>query len=444
MPLDEIPVNIRRTQSTKQNGSGRMDVADDTVSYAKPAPLAVQSMLKTTTEIGDVGIFASRSPRLPRSRTSTSLDSRVRTSGSVSSHSHRGHRQRLGPDVPRIRSKYMSSPGQLRRNDTVRSSMTAYQYQPHSRRPRPRPGPISYYYPPYSHRSHDFLHSHRSLASLRGSSSSINGCTSYNALPLHPSRQGFSRSMSSARSNLYEYHNQDRGLNRRQSSQGAIPRSPRSMSSTEAGLISHRTEFNASTRSFGPSPSPATGSRRYYPSSQYSFSRTATPVTGIPQHRRFNSITSLHSARTSPTDSVGPFYYDYSESFHRGETMLLLPHSEHPSILEAGVEEEEGDAGTQAIDAQTPFSTVPRSAFTPTELPTRHSRRPSEQSVRSRHSRKASNKSARGQLSPPIEMPAEDIEEKENKVPAELEARDTQVRRFSAAILPSLTFPVCA
>lgn len=432
MPLDEITSNVHRNQSTKRHGFNPPDMGNDAISHAKTAPLAIQSMLKNTTELGDVGMFATKPPRMPRSSTLTSLDNRSKTSGNTSSYPHRTHVQRVGQGVPRLRSKYMSSPGQLRRSDTVRSSMTAYQYQPRSRRPRPRPGPQSYCHPPHSHGSHITLHSHRSLASLRSKDGLINAFSSYDAYPHRASAQGLPRSISSARSNVYEYRNQARDHVPRQTSFGTISSSPRSMSSIGRGLHSQRLEFNASARSLRPLPSPAISSRWYHPTRRSSFSRTTTPASGLPRRRRFDSATSLHSGPTSPTDSVGPFYYDYSESFHGGETLLLPPQSEHPSILEAGSEDEgSGHPGSlEILDAQTSFGAVPGSAFSPVELPTRHNRRPSEQSLLSKHSRKASSRSARSPLSPPLEMPTEDVEGENTDPRYELDEMATQVRPF--------------
>lgn len=384
-------------------------------------------------------MFASRPPRVPRSSTLSSLGNQSRRSDSVSSRPHRSHGNQLEERAPRIRSKYMSSPGQLRRNDTVRSSMTAYQYQPRSRRPRPRPGPHSYYHPPYNHRSHYTLHSHRSLASLRSNGISDHRVSPYLDGDSAIFSQHFPRSVSPAMSNVYEYHNQARHDIPRKGSLGTGRSSPRSMASTRRGLQDYRVDYNASARSFRTMPSPAINSQAYYPTRHPSLSRLGTPALNMNRHRRFGSTTSLNSGPTSPTDSIVPFYYDYSESFHGGETLLLPSCSEHPSIPEVGSEHEDGKEhnSLDIADAQTPFGILHGSIFSPVELPTRHNRRPSEQSFRSRHSRKTSSRSARSPLSPPLEMPAEDVEVQDCGSRHRSEKLETQVSSPSDAEVQS-------
>lgn len=431
MPLDDISTNLHRSQSSRQHDTSRIDMENDNISHTKPAPIAIQSMLKNTTELGDVGIFATKPSRLPRSRTSASLDSRTRTSRSIQSQARRSREQQFEHDNPRIRSKYMSSPGRLRRSGTVRSNITAYQYQPYSRRPRARPGPLSYYHPP---------HSHRSLASLRCNNPAFNAYPPYNALSPHGPGQHLPRSASSSRSNVHEYHNPDVGCISRYNSHGPISRSPNSITSIGTGQQIHTTDLNALARIFRPSPSPAMGSSRSHLYNQHSISRSATPAMGMSRHQRFESMTSLRSLPTSPTGSIGPFYYDYSESFHGGETFLLATHPEHPTILETSTGNE--DNVTPVIDAKTPFGTVPGSVFTPVELPTQHTRRSSEQSIKSRHSRKASSISMRSQLSLAIEMPADTVEgDNKHHLRYELEAKEPQVGSPSSVQDFLLTWP---
>ncbi|KAI1625117.1 hypothetical protein EDD37DRAFT_378104 [Exophiala viscosa] len=64
MPLAEISPNIQR--DARPDGSKQQDVAV-TTSTTSLRSSAVQSMLKTTTELGDTGPFAVRPPRIPRS-----------------------------------------------------------------------------------------------------------------------------------------------------------------------------------------------------------------------------------------------------------------------------------------------------------------------------------------------------------------------------------------
>lgn len=380
-------------------------------------------------------MFATRPPRVPRSITLSSLGNQSRASIGSSSRPYIKHAPSIERKAPRIRNNHISSPGRLRRSDTVRSSMTAYEYGPSSRRARPRPGPYSHYHPSQASEGRYALHSHRSLASLRGHGISAGTPSPYMLHHRTGSGHHFSRSISPAMSNLYEYRRPARYGASRQGSFGTAPSSPTSRSFARGCVQNYAAEYDAPTAPFRLLPSPAISSDRYNSARNASTTRMATPNYNIPRHRRFDSATSLASGPKSPVDSIVPFYYDYSESFHGGETPLLLPVPVHTSIPEAGSEhgEHAGRPGPGSLSAHTPFGMVSGSAFAPAELPTAHNRRPSEQSSQSRHSRKASSKSTGSQLSPPLELPAENIEHQADGSQQDPKGHETQV-----SFLPSL------
>ncbi|KAK5956734.1 hypothetical protein OHC33_002221 [Knufia fluminis] len=223
---------------------------------------------------------------------------------------------------------------------------------------------------------------------------------------------------------MYEYRIPARHMSRHNSF-GTAPSSPGSMASARPSLHDYRTEHNGSVTSFRPLPSPGFGSNRYQPPRHASYSRNMTPISTVRQPQRFGSTASLDSGPASPTDSIVPFYYDYSESFHGADGLVRSP-TEHPPIPEVTVDQEE-DAGShhpQSPQAQDPFHTMPGSNLSPAELPTKHNRRASEQSTRSRHSRKTSNKS---DLS--VRLSSQAIEEHpahEHEQYADSDARETQ------------------
>ena len=77
---------------------------------------------------------------------------------------------------------------------------------------------------------------------------------------------------------------------------------------------------------------------------------------------------------------------DYSESFM--EEDCFSPGSDHDIVPPLTMDQTilEGMATPPQRDAQTPFGTREGSAFSPSELPTKHSRRLSEKSKHSKHS----------------------------------------------------------
>ncbi|KAJ9657703.1 hypothetical protein H2198_004118 [Neophaeococcomyces mojaviensis] len=391
MPLGEIAGNIRRSQSTNRCDSKDIHNGEPIAVGPRPPHLSVQGMLKSTTELGDVGMFAQRPPRVPRSNTQSSVRIQSRSS-TTATHSHRYHQNDIGPSISHGRRLHRSSAGGLGRNDTVRSSVSSYQYQSRPRRLHPRPGPYIVQQQPQLQSSNRALHGHRSLTSLR----------SYNATSNHASLSPTSyrtrrtyhlgRAPSPAISNVYEYHNSWRPEPKQRGSVGTAASSPTSLVSAGRSIQDHRSEYNASVRSFRPLPSPAVGVRSHKQRGYQMFARSITPASSLPLNARFASTTSLTSGPASPTDSIVPFYYDYSESFH-GADVLAQSDQDHPTIPEGQEEAHQTQCASLVPVAQSPFGTMPGSGFSPVELPTKHNRRVSEASSGSRHSRNASERS---------------------------------------------------
>lgn len=387
MPLDNLSTNITRPSRSKQDDSKR---AAGNSSHVKPPPLAVQSMLKSSTEIGDVGIFAQRPPRVPRSSTQASLagSSRSLTDPSILSHRPRRYESSM-QDGRSIRSSRPPSSGLQRRNST-RSSRSAYQYSASKRfRSSQVPHHNQQYMlaPPSQHH----LHSHRSVTSLR-SDPSRSGISMYHSRPRHAAR-----APSPAINNLYDYRH---AKNHRNDTIRKEAASPISFTSTGQSFQDFRAEHNVSRMSSKGGPSPSCFGARYQPGRRPSFPLAITPASGVRQNEEQILTTSPSSTPASPTGSIVPFYYDYSESFH-GQEALLGPSNERSSYGQQHLTQFGSEEGSVL---QGPSGTMVDSSWRPTELSIKHIRRSSEQSAR--HSRKASSRSNRSMLAPsqqPIE-----------------------------------------
>ncbi|KAK6374134.1 hypothetical protein LTR64_002241 [Lithohypha guttulata] len=176
----------------------------------------------------------------------------------------------------------------------------------------------------------------------------------------------------------------------------------------------YRAEHNRSAVSFQP-PSPPAIDNRYYHQGRVSVSRATTPRLNRPETNRLSITTSLNSEPASPTDSIVPFYYDYSESFY-GRQVLLPPPAEHPTI-EEGIFEAGTTSTTPGLSvpaAQSPFGIQHGSKFSPTEPPTKHNRCLSDHP--SHHSRRVSSKSNRS-----LHVPSHQTIDEEDHQEPELE-----------------------
>lgn len=365
MPLEELPPNLIRSPNDRQHGTKERGVEASGRAFAKPPPSAVSGMLKNDTEVGDIGMFAHR-PRVPRSATQSSFASQSRATASSSIHP--GRQARPAQDHEG-RSDRAGQPG-VHRAGSVRSSVSGYNYAPRTRRPSTRP-----LQSPHQYHTRRNLHSHRSLASLRSAGAPYG--------PTSPYFQPY-RTASPAISNVYEYRYPQRSRN---GSFRSDPASPASAYTNGRSLQEYRIENNVSAASFRPLSSPLVASNRAPIPRRISLSRAMTPVSVAKQFDSGHAASPSEPA--SPTESIVPFYYDYSESFH-GRNGLSPPEVVGESVSDASNQEEDVSA---LVSARTLLVNHQGCLLSPTELPTKHNRRPSEQS--SKHSRKASSKSSR-------------------------------------------------
>ena len=388
MPLTELSPNVRRHGSHTRASRSQSKGLSSTKTTASLAADAVQSMLRTTTETGDIGQFSFRPSRLPQS--GSRIPAGNRRSGSFDSSLTPAFRhQRPRPANPRSHGSYgprpmPSLPG-LSRQDTVRSSLTSYTNNPRSRMrsarpyragsqgmPNPASGPHGF----YSHRSLVTLRSQRDLSSIASNSP-------------YAGRMGRmpARIPSPAWSEAYAYGQRAGFQYGRAASVGTAASSPVAFR-RPWGMSGYYSEVNSSVNSFVRLPSPAVhpGS---FPSGRSPFgSRTNTPVSvPLVQHNGIGGVAggSTFGLARSPTGSTIPQYYDYSESFveencfsgDRDAPTTSLPSNMDQTIME-------NEAVPIFRRAQTPFGILPGSAFRPAELPGKLdeiSREPPQQGV---------------------------------------------------------------
>ena len=378
MPLTEISNNIRRSASHAREKSA--SDGDSTSTPSLPTS-AIQSMLKTTTELGDLGQFATRPSRLPRSG-SRLLSTRPRSGSFDASFATalRNERSSQGrrhgrPHGPR---PFNSSSGISGRHIS-QSNLSSHTNG--SRRKRYPPG--QYRYPLQGHASPGpgprRLYHHRSLLSLSTHSSLRSGSP-----VLVPSRMrtpGYQAS-SSSYSDVRNMSHTPRAGFMRAPSIGTVGSSPASMRPRPHAGPGHRLDVNGSYTSLVRLPSPAVYFNRNgsYPGPVPM--RTLTP-TSMMVHQQQSMATnhSMGGIPKSPTGSTVPRYYDYSESFV--EENCFSPDGA-PGATQPPLNMDQTLLNTVPTtpprDAQTPFGTMAGSSFHPIELPTQHSRRLSDQS----------------------------------------------------------------
>ena len=154
--------------------------------------------------------------------------------------------------------------------------------------------------------------------------------------------------------------------------------------------LGYRPELNNSFSSSARLPSPAVSCVSGIPRNGYPMQRTNTPMSASLHSLRpawNHSAASSRGPPKSPTESTGPHYYDYSESFLEQDcvsptddpSMVSLPFNMDQTIME-------DEVVPKRRQAQSPFGTMPGSFFRPLELPTSHSCRLSEHSKQSKHS----------------------------------------------------------
>lgn len=312
MAPSEISNNIRRSTS-----NARDKAACDAVSLSTP-PLptsAIQSMLKTTTELGDRGQFAVRTSRLPPSGSrlqplrprSGSFDTSF---ASALRHDRYSHGRRTGRHQgPRPAA---SSSGLARRNIS-QSNLSSYTNA--SRRRRYPPVPHPYPLPGLASPGHGprGLYHHRSLVTLRSHSSIPSRSPMMN--PTASRRPGH-RASSPAYSDMRSMTHTPRPPFMRAPSVGTMASSPGSVIPRHRGHPGYRPDLNASYTSLTRLPSPAVSFRRNSPFPGLVPLRTPTPSSMMSHHQQgMLSNNPLIGIPKSPTGSTVPHYYDYSESF---------------------------------------------------------------------------------------------------------------------------------
>lgn len=361
MPLSEISANVSRHGNQSQrpaHGSSHGHTPK------KKKPDAVSSMLKTSTETGDIDQFSVRPSRLPRS--ASRLPPRSR-SGSVNPPAA-SFRPLARRPVPRIDSRHLPRPvpsfSALSRHDTVRSNLTSYHSNPGTRSRGAHRAP----YGPDRRASPATgmgLHSHSSLMTLRGRPGyrpASPALSDAHSMPMYSGRPSFHRAASVVTA---------------ASSPGSML--PRRLP------YSYR-DMNNSAASIGRFPSPAMPGA--YPGLRRSPfpSRNPTPLSASRHNSIGNanrSVESFHTMQRSATSSTTPLYYDYTEAFMEeycqpsGQDTAISP------LFSADHAIPEQEPARPTRQAQSPFGLMQGSAFQPSEMPTEHNRTSSEQSQQS-------------------------------------------------------------
>ena len=356
MPLSEISANIGRdgtqAQTTRRSGRGQ--------SPDKVKKDVVSSMLRTATEIGDVGQFSSRPSRLPRSTSRLPASSRSSSLNPPAT----SLRQSTRRPIPRYDSRRLPRPvpsfSALSRQNTTRSNLTSSHTDARTRyrgAPRApygfdrRPSPAS-----------SGLYGHSSFVTLRG----------------RPGYRPASPAFSDAQS--MPTYNRGPGFHRAASVATAAS-SPASMFNRDHAY-SYR-DVNQSASSLSRFPSPAMPGA--YPGIRRSPfpSRNPTPVSAslhYPTRHPNGSLESFHTMHRSVTGSTTPVYYDYTEAFEEdychfpAEDLAISP------LFSADHTIPEQEPARHTRQAQTPFGMMEGSVFKPCEMPTHHNRTQSEQS----------------------------------------------------------------
>lgn len=390
MPLTEISPNVRSNGNLSLPSRAPSRGATSPKAPSSKAPISVQSMLRTRTELGDIGQFPARKSRLPRS--GSRLQTTRRRSGSFDTSFASALRHQRSPPM-RSSSRKMRVPRQapsfsgISRQDTVRSNLTSYHNNPRSRVRGPRQYPYGLEgltsRPPglnglYSHRSLATLRSQRNFSSMRS-----NSPLAYPARLPKPGYRAPSPAFSEAQSSMYRARDPYTGA----ASVHTAASSPVSVHRRTRGFTGYYSDMNNSVSSFVRLPSPAVHSAYMGPRRSPFPPRTDTPVSFTFNNPRRMPSGSLHTARgmhRSPTGSTTPLYYDYTESFAEEDCFdpnadAVMP-STTMNMNETILETRPPSVVRQA---QSPFGTMPGSVFRPAELPTHHNRRASERCLRS-------------------------------------------------------------
>ncbi|KAK5050086.1 hypothetical protein LTR84_004206 [Exophiala bonariae] len=379
MPLTELSPNKRKADHFEK----KHRYVSDTASTHSLGSSAVQGMLRNTTETGDTGLFAVRPPRIPRS--GSRLQSTRQRSGSFDTSFASQLRHQKSPRTKRSHRHYgprqAASLSAFSGCDTPYSNAASFHQGMRSRRAAPRyrsqalagltsPGGRLHHL--QTHRSLVTLRSHRDFHSLHSGSPMV-----YSAHASRPGHRGSSPALSEAQ---YGY-----GLRYgypRVGSALTVASSPATMYPGQSGLRGYHPDVNNSISSFSRLPSPAVSSMNVASMNGYPMNRTTTPLSNSLQNARGvwnNSATSMRILPQSPTGSIGPHYYDYTESFLEEDCFSPMgeePNSNPPFNMDEAILGDE--PVPERRQAQSPFGTLPGSTFKPSELPTSHNRWVSE------------------------------------------------------------------
>lgn len=398
MPLGEITTNTHRFPTANKHGFHSINETAEKVPQTRPPPLAVQNMLKRSTETGDEGMFAQRPPRVPRSSTQSSLGLQSRISASSSFLPRSDHRPYFDPNSNAPGYMARGSSRALKRNDTVRSSASAHRYHSMAERVDSKIGS-------YAHRRAYPLHSAHSATSLRSD-------VMAQRVPLPRQRPHRSaRIPSPAVSNYYEYHLHPKSISSRHGSHRTSLTSPSPLLLTRQSHRGYCSERNISTVSLRSLPSPTVAAWHHQQPRQ-SILRSSTPVSVGNRDGRLESAISFGSNATSPTGSVVPFYYDYSESFHGRQALLPSKGNSASGETELCQDGVHSLHNKTAQAAQIAFDPITDSKLALLELSTKHNRNLSEHSAR--HSRKTSGRSTKSSLALSHEPIQEGIQPEQN------------------------------
>ena len=348
MALEEMSGNVRRSTDRPR---GKVEPHGASSELVAP-PDAVLSMLRTTTELGDLGQFSSGPSRLPRSASRVQT-TRARSGSFDTSFASALRHQRSPYARPPGRNRGprpVHSTSTLSARHTSHSNLSSYAPSTRSRRHPPgrHPYPLQGLASPspslYTHRSLVTLRSNRDVYSIR--SDSPGGPPARMRMRPPPvSSPSFTENRS--------LHTPQPGFMRAPST-GTVASSPASMYRRHGPFLGYRHNMNGSYTSLQRLPSPG------YPPNPHHF-LPGTIQTPTPWQQPFGvssgSTISLRGIPQSPTGSTTPAYYDYSESF--AEENCFSPEGDHhheETLPPAGAAVE--GAQTPGRHAQTPFGTM--------------------------------------------------------------------------------------
>ena len=373
MPLTAVSPNVRTHDRRNVKSSlATSRPATSPEGWSSLAPGAVQSMLKTCTETGEMGQFSARPSRVPESA------SRIRTmrprSGSFDS-------SLASPCQPlRSRSQRMPTPRHIpslpgiSRQATTRSNLTSYYHNPRVRRKSPR----------YRQYGRDDLacpiqeprgfHGQRSSNTLKRRN--LSGLMPASQTIYSPDRRpmGYHR-MLPTYTNIQGRTDCTNSTLDWAPSLGTASSSPVSAYRRRRLLDGYFPDVNESTTSFVRLPSPAVsllhvGHGRLPPPFG---SGTSASYPLEYDGQQSDGVDTAGAIHRSATRSTVPSYYDYTESFAEDRSYGPDRHLGSPASpfsVDQAIPEHEPAAPTRS--ARTPFGTLPGSVFQPSELPTDH------------------------------------------------------------------------